>query len=173
MPQTPIIVLMGLRGSGKSTVGRLVADRIDVPFLDLDDRTAERLGVASPAEAIDTLGFDAFRRAEAGALRESLETGPLVLALGGGTPTAPGAADRLGAHTAAGGRLIYLHAPPDVLRRRLAGTDTRTRPSLTGGDTLDEIDAVYLRRDPLYRELCTELIETADRSPRQIARLIG
>lgn len=173
MPQPSTIVLMGLRASGKTTIGRLAADRLGLPFLDLDDRTARRLGVPTPADAINTLGIESFRRAETEALRDALLEPPLVLALGGGTPTAPGAADQLRAFTAAGGTLIYLHARPDVLRRRLADTDTSTRPSLTGAGTLDEIDAVYLQRDPLYREMCIQLIETDGQSPEQIAALIG
>ncbi len=173
MSTNPPIVLMGLRASGKTTIGRLVAEQLGLGFVDLDDRTADRLDTPDPAEAIRTLGLDAFRDAETDALRDALLEGPLVIALGGGTPTAPGAVDLLRAHTDAGGALIYLHAGPSVLRARLTRTDTDTRPSLTGAGTVEEVDEVYLRRDPLYRDLCTRIIETKDQSPHQVARLIA
>lgn len=169
----PFVILMGLRGSGKSTVGRFVADRLGLPFVDLDDLTPKKLGAADAAGAISAHGFDAFRRAEAGALRDVLDGSPAVLALGGGTPTAVGVAEMLGEQTGGGAALVYLHAPPAVLRERLASTDTRTRPSLTGMGMLDEIGRVYLDRDGLYRTLCTRLIETEGRSAEDIAAMIA
>jgi shikimate kinase len=166
----PKIVLMGLRGSGKSTVGRLLADRLGDAFLDLDDATAARLGSSDPAGAISRLGMDRFRLAEADALREALAGDARVIALGGGTPTAPGAADVLRRSTRDGSIVVlYLHADVGSLRTRLASTDTATRPSLTGRGTLDEIGPVYLERDPLYRSLATRVIETEGRSPGLVA----
>ncbi|MBZ0172538.1 MAG: hypothetical protein K8E66_09185, partial [Phycisphaerales bacterium] len=160
MTPPPLIILMGLRGSGKSSVGRLVAGRLGLGFIDLDDVTPVRLGAGDSAEAIRVHGFDAFRGAETEALRDVLGRGRCVLALGGGTPTAPGAADLLREHALAGAALVYLRARPGVLRDRLSATDTSSRPSLTGAGTLDEIGRVYRARDPLYRALCTRVIET-------------
>jgi shikimate kinase len=152
-------VLLGLRGAGKSTLGPMIASRAGVPVVDLDDRTREALGHATVADAWREAGEPAFRDAEARSLRAALAGPRCVLALGGGTPTAPGAADAL--RTAAGARritLTYLHALPDALRARLREGDAN-RPSLTGAGMLDEIDAVYRARDPLYRELATHIVD--------------
>jgi shikimate kinase len=87
-----------------------------------------------------------------------------VLALGGGTPTAPGAADLIERERNSGRAWVgYLHSIPAVLRCRLAASSNAHRPSLTGAAVLDEIDEVYARRDGLYRALSNAVIETADR----------
>lgn len=170
----PTIVLMGLRGSGKSTVGRHIAQRAGRPFIDLDDRTAELLGGASVREAWDRHGEAAFRQAETRALGAALEMRGAVIALGGGTPTAPGAAEILRNQRDAGRiRIIYLSAPAETLRARLAGANNADRPSLTGADPLVEVEAVLARRDPLYRELADDVVETEGRRPEEIAAEIG
>lgn len=164
------LLLIGLRGSGKSTLGRLVAERLVADglvaaFSDLDDAVLARLGHATVAEAWKTLGEPAFRAAETACLRERLpeslddRTPPTVVALGGGTPTAPGAAELLGEARERGlVTIVYLRAQPETLRARLGAADAN-RPSLTGAGTLDEIDAVFAARDGLYQELATEIIE--------------
>lgn len=163
------LLLIGLRASGKSTLGRLIAARLARPFIDLDDRTAARLGEPSPAAALGRHGEPAFRAAEFAALRETLSGGGQVVALGGGTPTAPGAADMLECERAAGRAVIvYLHAAPDVLRARLAATDVASRPSLTGRGTLEEIEALYAGRDGLYRRLADVVIDTSARTADQL-----
>lgn len=157
------VVLMGLRGSGKSTVGALLAGRLGVPFVDLDDRTLEALRRAHPdqrfgavADAWRALGEPAFRAAERDALRAALGEGRVVLALGGGTPTAPGAPALLESAKRTGATIFYLRAEPALLRERLAASgEGAKRPSLTGRGTLEEIEAVFAARDPLYRSLRT------------------
>jgi shikimate kinase len=166
------IILMGLRGCGKSTVGGLIAARAGSVHIDLDDRTAGELECDTPAEAIGRHGLDAFRAAETRALRAALAGGGVVLSLGGGTPTAPGSVEILDSAKRGGAELIYLHAGPDVLRGRLEPTDHASRPSLTGRGMLDEIGEIYLRRDPLYRGLCSRLIETEGIDAPTVARMI-
>lgn len=154
------LVLIGLRGSGKTTIGRRVAGELGRPFIDLDDLTAAALQAATPGEAFTRHGEPAFRRAEAEVLARVLRTAGQVVALGGGTPTAPGAGALLRGEQA-GGRafIVYLSGSPAVLRGRLSGSDMSRRPSLTGADPLAEIEAVFARRDPLFRELADEVIE--------------
>ncbi len=161
MQPGPNIVLIGLRGSGKSTLGRALADRLGLPFVDLDDVTPQLLGRASVADAWRHDGELAFRRAEARALEQELTLRGRVLALGGGTPTAPRAADLLREHALAGRAVIvYLRAPAPALRRRLEATGPGAgRPSLTGAGPLDEIAAVLAARDPLYASLAGLVVE--------------
>lgn len=163
------VVLIGLRGSGKSTLGRALAERLGRPFVDLDDLTPRLLGAATVAEAWAASGEAAFRRSELHALTEALGRPGQIIALGGGTPTAAGAADLLKAEQQQGrAKLVYLTAEAETLRARLAATDNSNRPSLTGFDPLVEIEAVLARRDPLYRDLADEVIDTDGREPAQI-----
>lgn len=177
----PSLLLLGLRGSGKTTLGRMVASRLGLPFLDLDDVATALLGEGSLPELWATFGEAAFREAETRALREivlAADTPARIVALGGGTPTAPGAADLL--REAAAERrvvLVYLRGRPTTLRARLAGAGTAERPSLTGAGTLDEIATVFDARDDLYRGLASEVIEiddcSADGLAAELAALIG
>lgn len=178
------IVLMGLRGSGKSTAGRAAAARLGALFVDLDERSARELGCARVAEAWERHGEAAFRAGEARALRAALDdcgrrgaSALTVLALGGGTPAAPGAAEALRAARDSGlARLIYLRASPAALRARLvaAGGAGADRPSLTGADPLAEIEAVFGARDGLYRALADEVIECDGMTLEEVAaRLAG
>lgn len=150
------VYLLGLRGSGKSTLGQSLASKLRVLFVDLDDVTASLLKCATPAEALNKHGPAAFRAAELKALGSPGVARAKVVALGGGTPTAPGAPDALRKSNAT---LVYLRANPDTLRGRLAATDLASRPSLTGADVLAEMDAVFERRDPVYLALADEVIE--------------
>ncbi len=165
------VILMGLRGCGKTTVGRELARRFGVPFIDLDEVTPRVLGCATAGEALRSLGEKAFRAGEAQALRDVLARAPAayILALGGGTPTAPGAVHMLqGEACRPRSCLVYLHAPPATLRDRLQGENPIDRPSLTGRPALDEIDEIYAARDGLYRSIASTLVEVGDQSPAEV-----
>lgn len=117
-------MLVGFMGSGKSAIGRRVARQQDWDFVDLDDEVERREGRSIPDFFAD-LGEGAFREAEVRALRSLLSQAPadrgLVIALGGGTPTAPEAARLL--QTPHPGRVvIYLDVDPDRAWGRVAGS---------------------------------------------------
>lgn len=153
------IVLMGLRASGKTTVGQILATRLGRAFVDLDDVTAARLGCVDVPEAWARHGPEAFRAMEAEALREVFVNAGQVVALGGGTPTAPGAGEVLQA--AAERReihLVYLRATPETLRARLAASDLSSRPSLTGKGVIDEVDRIFADRDSVYGSIATAVV---------------
>lgn len=152
------IYLMGLRGSGKSTLGRALAAQLNLSFIDLDSVTPRLLNSPSVADAWATHGEPAFRAAELRALADPAVTSAGVIALGGGTPTAPGAEQLLLAARAAGARLIYLRASAHTLRQRLLAADNSHRPSLTGTDPLAEIEAVLAARDGLYQRLASTVL---------------
>lgn len=157
------LVLVGLRGSGKSTLGRELALSLQRAFVDLDDETARELGCATAGEAFRLRGEPVFRLAEVAALRRVVGGRAQVIALGGGTPTAPGAAELIVRERDAGTSwVVYLHASPDVLRRRLEATDTSTRPAVLGRDPLGEIGQVYAARDSVYRSLADVVVEVSD-----------
>lgn len=155
----PMVVLMGLRASGKSTVASHLARALAGPAgraVDLDDVTAAMLQTPTSADAVRTLGWPKFRAGEFTALLDALAKPYAVLALGGGTPTYGPSREALENAKRAGSIvLVYLHAKPAVLQQRLAATDLATRPSLTGQGVLEEIEQVYADRDRLYRTLAS------------------
>ena len=156
MPSAPLrrhLVLIGLRASGKSTLGRAAAAALGAEFVDLDERTRALLGSASVRDAFATAGEVRFREAEARALATALAEPSQVIALGGGTPTAPGAAEALGAARNAGRAfVVFLDPPLEVLAKRLAA-EAGDRPSLTGLGVVQEIGVVAESRRPLYAAL--------------------
>ena len=155
------LVLIGLRASGKSTVGRRLAGEFGVPFVDLDDRTAALLGATTVGAAFLGAGEPRFREAESEALRAALLEPPQVIALGGGTPTAPGAAAMISVARDAGEAVIvFLDPALETLAARLAH-DEGGRPSLTGLGVVAEIEAVAAMRRPLYAALA-DLVFTGE-----------
>ncbi|MFV2064476.1 MAG: shikimate kinase, partial [Chloroflexota bacterium] len=123
------IVLVGLSGSGKSSVGRVVAQRLDRPFIDLDDDIEQREG-ASPASLITEHGEAHFRTLETAAVQRACAIGSAVIATGGGAVIEP--LNRWALWHA--GTVLWLDAEADRLLARLA-TDAVERP-LLGGDAV-------------------------------------
>lgn len=162
----PTIILLGLRGSGKTTLGRALAQKLSREFVDLDDEVARSNGSESSGEALRSLGEARFRRAEASALFNVLAHAPRargkgrILALGGGTPTNIAARQFLEDLVEDGrAQIVYLRATPATLRERLRATDLAERPSLTGEGTLEEIDQLFAARDNAYRALATRTLD--------------
>ncbi|MFG0246932.1 MAG: shikimate kinase [Phycisphaerales bacterium JB052] len=153
--QQPNLILIGLRASGKSTLGQLLAQGLGRDFVDLDRVVAQQMDASGPGEVIEREGIDAFRFAETEALRSVLDTPGQIIALGGGTPTAPGASELL---READARIIYLCATPGTLRDRLRESDNTDRPALVGSDLLEEVRTLFEQRDPLYRQLAESVV---------------
>jgi shikimate kinase len=168
-----ITLLMGLRGSGKSTLSRALGAALLRPVVDLDDRTAALLGTATPGEALRLHGLAAFRDAEVRALCDVMKDQPCILALGGGTPTAPGALSILTSLKRDNpARLLYLRASIETLRSRLAH-DATERPSLTGLPMAEEIAKLHAARDPLYAALADRIVAVDGRTePDVLAELV-
>ena len=158
------IVLMGLRGSGKSTIGPALAQRLGFDFQDLDHAVLADSAYSTIAGIVAAEGWPGFRNRE----REQLEvwlwalhTLPerrLVLALGGGAPThEPSRALLQSAELHGLVALIYLRARPETLAQRM--TSSADRPSLTGKDPLNEIADLFAQRDALYRSIADATID--------------
>jgi shikimate kinase len=124
LKQTPGIYLVGFMGSGKSTVGNLLADSIGWPFADLD-RDIEAASRSDIPTLFETLGEPGFREIEAAALDKrvrAVKSGrPLVLALGGGAYVQPANAELMDSN----GITIWLDAPFETIQARVRGTDHR------------------------------------------------
>ena len=157
----PNLILIGLRASGKSTLGAWLANSLKLEFVDLDDQSSKVLNSSAPGQAIEKHGIDAFRNAEAKALETVLQTANQIIALGGGSPTAPGCSKLLqDAQTKGSSRIIYLRALPTTLRDRLQSTDNTNRPALVGDNPIDEVQALFDQRDELYHNIAESTIHT-------------
>lgn len=151
------IYLTGSRGSGKTTVGRLLAASIGYGFCDLDNYLCSREG-RSVAEIVAEAGWQEFRRLEEEVLREASIGSNLVFATGGGVVLSP--ANRTFLQQA--GRVIWLQAPVAELAARLARNPLPgQRPSLTDLDHEAEIARVLSEREPLYAACCHDIINGA------------
>ena len=165
------LILIGLRGSGKSTVGRALAASMSRAFVDLDDRTAAICGMDA-ATCFATQGESAWRDAEIDALRVAIaDPSPSVLALGGGTPMAPSADAMLETAKRERDATIYwLDAPPEVLVEWIG--DDPNRPPLTDLDPLAEMVAIDAVRRPVFTRLADHVIEVRDRSTEDVVAAI-
>ena len=149
-----MISLIGMPGSGKSTVGRSLAHRMQLPFSDSDAVIEQRLGCAI-RDYFEREGEAAFRDVEQAVIDELTRGGAsLVLATGGGAVLRPINRQRLRER----GTVIYLRSSPEQLFKRLRH-DTK-RPLLQVADPLKRLRALYDERDPLYRECAHFVIDT-------------
>ena len=156
-------ILIGLRGCGKTTAGRMAASLLNRAFIDLDERTSAIVGM-SASECFNRHGEAAWRDAERRALREALEhPTPSITALGGGTPTAPEAELMLRIAREERGDLIgWLDAPPQVLAARIAGDGER--PALTDLPPLEEMIEIDRQRRPIFERLADRRIGVENES---------
>lgn len=166
----PLVVLIGLRGAGKTTVGRLLAAALRRPFLDLDDLALARLGRASVRDVFSALGEPAWREAESLAFeRELRDRRPSVLALGGGAPMVEAIAARLADARAAGdAAVVWLACDAAAAAQRLAA-DPGDRPSLSGRGITDELEELLRTREPRYRALATHRVDASLDDPATVA----
>jgi shikimate kinase len=159
------LALVGLPGSGKSTVGRQLARRLQLPFVDSDHAIEERLG-CSIREYFEREGEERFRDVEQEVLDDLTRTHGGVLSTGGGSVLRP--ANR--AHLRERGKVIYLKSTPDELFRRLR--HDLNRPLLQVSDPLGRLRDLFQARDPLYRETAHFLLETGRPSVATLVNMI-
>lgn len=161
-----------MRGGGKTIVGRLLAERLRCSFVDLDEWTAAGFSESSVAEIWRVHGERAWRDAESRALARALQPPERIVALGGGTPLIPEAAEMLvRARDEASAVIVYLHATAQVLAQRLAAKPG-DRPSLTGADVVEELSPVLAKREPAYRSLANLEIDTGPLDPSAVAAAV-
>src|SRR3990167_6143753 len=157
--------LIGLPGSGKSAVGRQLARRLQLPFVDSDHAIEERLG-CSIRQYFEREGEDRFRDIEEAVLDELTLQPSGVLSTGGGAVLRPANRQRLRERT----QVVYLHSSPEEVFRRLR--HDQHRPLLQVADPLARLRDLYSARDPLYRETAHFVIETGRPSVSTLVNMI-
>ncbi len=139
------VVLIGLMGAGKTAVGRRLANRLDLPFIDADSEIEEAAG-ASISEIFAEHGEAYFRQGERKVIARLLENGPQVLATGGGAYMNPDTRANIKAH----GLSVWLKADIKVLMKRVGRRDNR--PLLAAGDPEKVMKRLMEERYPIYAE---------------------
>lgn len=160
-----IFSLIGLPGSGKSTVGRQLARRLQLPFVDSDQVIESRLG-CSIRQYFEREGEDSFRDVEVNVIDDLTQASLGVLSTGGGAVLR----EENRRHLHERGQVVYLKSSADELFRRLR--HDRNRPLLQVADPLARLRALYLIRDPLYRETAHFTIETGRPSVATLVNMI-
>lgn len=160
------LVLIGYRATGKTTLARLLADRLGWDWIDADVVIERRAG-KSIARIFAEDGEPAFRDLEAEVIADLCRRPRLVLAAGGGAPLR--AESRRAMRQ--GGQVVWLKAQPHTIHARMSGdaTTTSRRPNLTRQGGLEEIVHLLAEREPAYRAAAHLEVDTEGREPDEIA----
>jgi shikimate kinase len=166
---------IGYRGSGKTTIGKRIADRLWQPFVDTDDLIIKRAG-KTIREIFEQQGEPAFRDLETDVVREVCTMLETVIAFGGGALDREANRDLI---RAANLRLIYLKCDPAELLKRIENDpqSAHARPHLTGlAGSLEEIQTILARREPIWRTAAAAELDVTHLSPEDavpyVARLM-
>ena len=160
------VSLVGLPGSGKSTVGRQLARRLQLSFFDSDHVIEQQIG-CSIREYFEREGEERFRDVEEAVIGEFTRNPKCVLSTGGGVVLR--SANRQ--HLRERGQVVYLNSSPDEIFRRLR--HDVNRPLLQVADPLKRLRDLYQVRDPLYRETAHFVIETGRPSVATLVNMIA
>lgn len=160
------IVLIGYRGTGKSSVGRLLAERLGRPLVSTDAEIVRRANQAIP-DIVQARGWDYFRDLESDVCRELAGKDGLIIDTGGGAVLRPQNVAILKSN----GRLFWLTADVATIVARIG--EDKQRPSLTGTKSFtDEVEEVLRERTPKYQSAADHILPTDHRSPTQVADAI-
>jgi shikimate kinase len=159
------LYLVGMMGAGKTTVGRALARRLKLRFVDSDHEIEARCGVKIPV-VFEIEGEEGFRAREAQAIAELTAREGIVLATGGGAVLSEENRRLLAEH----GTVVYLRATPEHLYERVR--QDRNRPLLATDDPLARLRELYKVRDPLYREVAHVVVDTGRQSVQTLTRTL-
>jgi shikimate kinase len=161
-----LVTLIGYRATGKTTLARLLARRLDCDWVDADVEIEARAG-KSIASIFAEDGEPAFRDLEAQVIADLCRRDDLVLAAGGGAPLREQSRRAM----RDGGTVVWLKARPETIHRRMTGdaTTAERRPSLTDRDPMAEIRHLIEQREPIYREAAHREVDTEGKTPDQLA----
>ena len=163
------IVLIGYRCCGKTSTGKVLAERLDKKFVDTDELIIDKAG-CSIERIVSNHGWQSFRNIEAEIVKEVSALDNLVIATGGGAVIQEDNISNLKRN----GFVVWLYADIDIIRKRLI-EDTvsdENRPSLTGDEPSDEIKAVLGEREPLYKGASDVAIDTGKSNINEVADVI-
>ncbi|MBD0861469.1 shikimate kinase [Gordonia sp. zg691] len=158
----PAAVLVGFMGAGKSTVGRILADRLGVDFVDTDVELVRRTGRSIP-EIFESDGVEGFRVIEENVVTDVLDNHGGVVSLGGGAVTTAGVREALTDQ-----RVAYLNVSPERGYARVSGTD---RPLLATEDPAARYAELLAERTGTYASVCSFEVD-ADADPETVADAI-
>nr|NLI49152.1 shikimate kinase [Propionibacterium sp.] len=162
---TRSIALVGTSGAGKTSIGRLLADRFGVPFVDVDAEIERRTGLEI-REIFAVHGERHFRDLEREVTVDALGRAGVV-SLGGGAPMTPAIADALRRHRV----VVWLQVDPEVAARRI-GVDPH-RPLLGDGDVAATLTEMLARRGPVYAEVASLVVDTTARTPEEVVEEVA
>jgi shikimate kinase len=159
------LAFVGPRGAGKSTLGRLVAASLRLPFFDADEALALAVGMGA-SDYLRSRGEPEFRRVEERVSSELLRRDGVVVALGGGALLCEGVRALVAEPRVL---CVFVHAPVSTLCDRIRGSD---RPPLTSLPLQREIEVVLASRRPAYEAASVLSIDTSVGAPEELARTI-
>jgi shikimate kinase len=160
------VFLVGLPGSGKTTVGKQLARRLGLTFIDSDHAIENRLG-CTIRDYFEREGEVAFRDAEQSMIDELTQRRGIVLSTGGGAVLREANREALKSR----GWVVYLKSTPATIYRRLK--HDQTRPLLQVEDPLKKLKDLYRQRDPLYRDVAHHVLETGRPSVSALVNMIS
>lgn len=165
MPSPNNIILIGLMGAGKTTVGKLLAKHLHKHFVDSDHEIERRTGVNIPL-IFELEGEDGFRDREAAVVADLCKQRNIVLATGGGAVLREENRRRL----REGGTVVYLRAQVRDLWNRTR--HDRNRPLLQTADPKARLEELYAVRDPIYTGMADIIMDTGDQNVHNLVRLL-
>jgi shikimate kinase len=163
------IVLIGYRCSGKSAVGKILAEELGLKWVDTDRVLEERIACSIDRYVAEN-GWEPFRMVEKIVIRSVSGQENQVIATGGGVVL-----DWENVHyLRASGWVVWLQAGTTTLHERMTRDEESgfARPGLTGGSPIGEIEEILSQRTPLYAKACDDVVNTDQKSPRAVAREI-
>lgn len=159
------IVLIGMRGSGKTSAGRLLARKLGRRFIEMDEIITQKAGM-SINEIVERQGWPEFRRIEAEVTRSVAALDNTVNATGGGAVTSEENLRALKAN----GKLVWLRARLQTLLERTRNDSSR--PSLTGKPLAEDMAVTMKEREPVYQRAADLIVDTDGIPPEKVARTI-